>query len=163
MNKRKNKGVTLIETIFYIVLFSMLSTVVISSIVTMIKSFREISIQRELTQGGEIVERISREIRKASGISSADSGSIVLVEKDENGDDKSVKFILNNYNVSLLENDVSLGNLNSENIKVSILNFEQITTARGKGIRLTLTISANNDKKNRTYDFYNTIVLRDDY
>jgi type II secretory pathway pseudopilin PulG len=164
MIKKNNHGATLIETIFYIVLFSMLSTVVIYSIVTMTKSFKEISIQRELMQGGEIMERMSREIKKAYQINSlASPTDLKLNSIDDEGDSKTVEFVLENNNLRLLENDIFIDNLNNENIKVENLSFKQMTTANGKAIKIFLSVSSLNDKSSRSYDFYNTLVLRGDY
>ena len=163
MIKKNNRGVTLIETIFYIVLFSMLSTVVIYSIVTMTKSFKEISIQRELTQGGEIMERISREIRQANAITSLGANSLVLASKDSDGNDKSVQFVLDNSNIALSENGNSSSNLNSPDIKVSALTFGQVNTVKGKAVKISLTIISRHDMLNRSYDINKTIVLRGDY
>ncbi len=163
--KKINSGYTLIEMIFYIALFAMLSAVVISSMVTMMKSFKEVGIQREITQGGEIMERISREIKQANKINSVVdiNGDLKLDTKDEVGAYKLVEFVLTNSNIRLLENNNYTGDLNSPNIKVVALSFSQINTTKGQAIKISLTISSKHDSQNRNYDYNNTIVLRGNY
>ena len=163
--KKKNKGYSLVEMIFYIAIFTMLSIVVINSMITMMKSFKEVSIQREITQGAQIMERISREIKGAKAINSIVNvnGDIKLDTKDDSGNNKLIEFVLTNYNIRLLENSNYIGDLNSHNIKVTALTFTQITTIKGQAIKIVLTISSNHDSKNRNYHFYDTIVLRGNY
>ena len=105
--KKNNNGYSLIEMIFYIALFAMLTTVIINAMMTMTKSFKEVSIQREITQGGEIMERISREIRQANKVYSLNtSNDLVLDTKDVSGNSKLIEFRLINNSVQLIESSV---------------------------------------------------------
>ncbi|MEI8270280.1 MAG: hypothetical protein WCG45_02840 [bacterium] len=161
---KKNEGYSLIEMIFYIALFAMLTTVIINSMMTMIRSFKEVSIKREITQGAEIMERISREIKQANKINTIDTpGGVKLDSKDESGTYKLVEFALTDKNIRILENSNFIGNLNSPNIEVDTLTFNKITTIKGEAIRVLLTVSSKHDYKNRSFNYQNTVVLRGDY
>ena len=131
--------------------------------ITMARSFRETAIQAELVQSGVIIERISREVRQAYGISSISPNDLKLNTKDDAGADKTVEFLLSGSNIQLLENNVLTGNLNAPNISVTAVTFTQINTTQGAAVKIFLTIRSNNDKLNRTQDFYNTVVLRGIY
>ena len=163
--KKINSGFSLIEMIFYIALFAVISIVVINSIMTMARSFKEVSIQREITQGGEIMERISREIRQATKINTTVdvNGDLRLDTKNDVGAYKLVEFLLTNSDIHLIENGSYTGNLNSPNIKVVVLTFNQINTAQGQAIQVLLTISSKHDNQHRNYSYQNTIVLRGNY
>ena len=162
---KTNKGYTLIEMLFYIVLFAMLSAVAINSLIVMMRSFKEVGIQREIAQGGEIMERISREIREADKINSVVdvNGDLKLDTKDDAGADKLVEFVLTNSNIRLLENGNYTGDLNSPNVKVGALTFNQINTTKGEALKVFLTISSKKDSQNRSYQYYDTVVLRGNY
>ncbi len=161
---KKNRGYSLIEMLFYIALFAMLTIVIINSMMTMIKSFKEVSIQREITQGAEIIERISREIKQANKINTLDiANDLKLDTKDSVGSNKIIEFVLLNSNIRFLENSNYTGDLNSPNIKVESLTFTEITATKGQAIRIVLNISSRHDSKNRIYSYYNTAVLRGDY
>jgi len=156
-------GYALLETIFYILLFAILSIAVINSMITMTKSFKETAIQAELMQGANIMERISREIRQAYAINSIGVSNLKLNTTDSAGLNKTVEFSLSGSNIRLLDNDVFTGNLNTANVNVAGLVFIQINTTKGTAVKISLIIRSNHDLLNRDKDFYNTIVLRGSY
>lgn len=162
-NFKTNRGVSLIETLFYIILFTLLSIVVINAMITMMKSFKETAIQRELAQSGTIMEIISREIKKAYDISSLSSTDLVLNTKNESNNNKTVEFMLSGSNLLFKENNILTGNLNVPNITITGLTFTQIITTKGKAVKITLSVRSKGDATPNTENFYDTIVLRGNY
>ena len=161
---RKTKGgYTLIEILFYIALFSVLTLAIINSFITMTKAFKEISIQSDLVQSSLVIERMSREIRQAYGINSIVTSDLKLNTKDEADNNKTVRFVLSGTNIQLYENDVLTGNLNTPNIQAVDLSFAQITTVNGNAIKVSLSVKSGRDTTNRVENFYNTVLLRGDY
>lgn len=160
---KKTTGYAVLELLFYISFFTVLSLVVINSMIIMAGAFRETATQAELLIGGSIMEKISREIRQAHEISSISANSLKLNTKDDTGTDKTVEFLLSEGNVQLLENDIFTGNLNTPNITVTEISFIQITSTMGKAVKIYLAIRSDNDTFNRVVDFYNTVALRGDY
>ncbi len=161
--KKINSGSSLLETVFYVVILAALSVAAIDAMMIMTKSFRETGIYAELVQSGNIMEKISREIKQANGINTISASSLKLNTKDDAGADKTVTFSLSSGNIQFSENDVLTGNLNSPKITVSSLIFTEITTTSGKAIKVFLTLGSSNDSLARAYDFYDTIVLRGGY
>lgn len=161
--QKRNSGYVLIETLFYIALFSILSLAVIGAMITMTKAFKETTIKAELMKGSNIMETISREVRQADSINSISANSLKLNTKDDAGVDKTVEFLLSGSNIQLLENDILIGNLNTPNILVDALSFTEITTAKSKAVKIFLTIRSSHDSQNRAEDFYDTINLRGSY
>jgi len=151
-----NRGYAILELLFYISFFAVFSLLVINSMIIMTKSFRETSIQAEFVQSGAIMERMSREIRQSSS-------EIYVSATDLKLDTNRIEFKLSGSDIQLWTNGTLTGNLNTLNIVVTALNFTQITTIKGKAVKIFLTIKSNNDRLNRTVDFYDTIVLRGDY
>ena len=157
-NKTKH-GYAILDLLFYIAFFVTLSLVVIDAMITMARSFREISIQAELTQSGTIMERMSREIRQASSINSISANNLAL----NIGVSQTIEFKFISPNIQLWDNGSNIGNLNSPNIAVTALNFTQIATAKGKAVKVSLTLRDNNDIQGRLVNFYDTITLRGSY
>jgi len=152
---KKNYGYAILELLFYIAFFVTLSLVVIDAMITMARAFKETSIQAELAQSGTIMERMSREIRESSSIVSISSTDLKL---------NAVEFKLSGSDIQLLENDILIGNLNTPNIAVTALTFTEIITAKGKAVRILLTLKSGNDTfSSRSVDFYNTVALRGSY
>lgn len=160
--KNLKRGSSLIELLFYIALFAILALVVVNSILTMTKSFKQTSIQAELMKGGDVLERMSREIRRANSISSISAGNLILNTIDGGGSPQTIQFLLSDGDVQLLENGVLTGNLNTSNTTVTALTFTQITTTKGSAVRIVLTVDSKTDTS-RSETFYNTVVLRGDY
>lgn len=161
--KARERGSTLLELLFYVTFFAVLSLVVINAMIVMAKSFKEVTIHRELVGGGALMERMSREIRQSYDINSISVSNLRLNTKDDAGANKTVEFLLSGSNIQLLENSILTGNLNTSNLVVTGLTFTQITTASGKAVKILLTVKSNNDIQNRTQDFYDTVVLRGNY
>ena len=161
--KNCEKGYAILELLLYIAFFSILSMVVISSMLTMTRSFRESTVLKEWVQGGVMMERITREIRASQGISSISASNLKLNTKDSSGADKTIEFLLSGTNVQLLENNILTGNLNTPNIIITGLTFTQITTTEGKAVKVILSFRSSNDSLSRVQDFYSTIVLRGGY
>ncbi|MEK7539062.1 MAG: hypothetical protein AAB595_00250 [Patescibacteria group bacterium] len=162
-NNKKENGYAVLELLFYISFFVLLSMVVINSMVIMTHAFRETTLQAELLQSGSIMERMSREIRQANDISSIGVDDLTLSAKDSTGSDKTVEFKFISPNIELWDAGNNIGNLNSPNITVTALTFTQITTTKGKAVKIFLTVKSANDALDRTQDFYDTIVLRGSY
>ncbi len=164
IKKKKKSGYAVLELLFYIALFAVLSIVVIDAMITMAKSFKETSIQAELVRSGTIMERISREVRGSYGIDPiSTSTDLKLNTKDSGGANKTVEFKFVGSDVQLWDAGSNIGNLNTLNIIVTALNFTQITTVKGKAVRIFLTVKSTNDTLSRTQDFYDTVVLRGSY
>jgi len=163
LNKKWKNGYAILEVLFYIAFFAILSIVVIEAMITMSKSFRQTSLQAELVQSANIIERISREIRGAVDISFLSSSDLILSTTDTAGVSKTVEFTYSGNNVGLIENGISSGNLNSPTITVTALSFTQINTTVGKAIKIVLTVRSNNDLSGHTESFYDTVALRGVY
>ena len=162
LKNKKEQGFAILELLFYIAFLAVLSLLVINAMMTMSRSFKETSIQGELTQSGTIMERISREIRQANDINLIDAHSLIL----NTGVNETIEFKFVNPDIELWENNgsnVFIGNLNSPNIEITSLTFTPITTAKSKSIKVALSLHSNNDSLARNQDFYNTIVLRGSY
>lgn len=169
-NIKKNKnGYALLELLFYIAFFAVLTIVVINAMITMAKSFKETSIQAELAQSGTIMERISREIRQASGINSINPAKNDLI-LSTSGTDTIIEFKwLDQNNFQLWEknavtgNNNLTGNLNTPNIIVTSVVFNQITTAKSNAVQIILTIKSADDTLSTPHSFNDTVVLRGSY
>jgi uncharacterized protein involved in exopolysaccharide biosynthesis len=168
LNKKRNyssteAGYAVLELLFYISFFVLLSFVVINAMIVMAKSFRETEIYTGLIQSSTMMEKISRELRQADDFSFA-SGVLVVNTKDDSNNPKTITYTYASPNIQVSDSVLgSLGNLNASNIAVINFSFTPITTARGKAAVILLTVKDNDDASEREVDFNNTIVLRGDY
>ncbi len=161
--KKKQAGFTLVEMLFYVALFSVVSLILIKAIITMVASFRETQITADINQANQIIERVSREIRQADSINTISTSSIKLDTTDSSGNAATIAFTLSGTNLELRENDVLIGNLNSTNLALNSLSFTQITTTQSEAVKFTMTVHSSRYGSTRTANFYDTLVLRGSY
>ena len=161
--RKHNTGFAIVEFLFYISILAMLVLVLINALITMTRSFKETTIYTQLQSGNQVFERITRSIKQASSITSISASDLVLVTKDLNNNNQNVQFVLSGNNINYLENGASVGNLNSSSLVVTALSFAQVTTTKGTGVKISMSVRSVNDTQNRVESFYDTIVLRGDY
>ncbi len=170
IKKRLNQGYTLPEVLVYIVLFVIMSTLVVSMLLTMSKSFSEIRANRDLSRSGtSVMERIEREIQNAESIDSANStlgsspGVLTLNGHDSSGVARTVKFDVTSNKLHVYENGADQGVLSSDPTTVSSLIFQSITTTKGSGVKVSLTLTDVRGSQTRSESFYTTVTLRGSY
>lgn len=165
-NKNKNKGYTLIETLFYVALFALLAITVTNSLIRMGKSFKEVVIYKNALQNSSIVENLTRDIRQSSGVQAINTNgnNIVLKIFDVNTNtEKTVEYRLVGNNLAFYQNNTFISNLNHSSIIVKSLTFSRANTAKGEYVVFNIVLGHSADSLNRDFNFQNTIVLRDGY
>lgn len=163
--KNKKEGYAVLELLFYISFFAVLSIVVINSMIIMSRAFHETTLQAEFLQNSSIMERMSREIRNSYDVDDVAStiNYLKLNTKDSSGNNKIVEFKFINSNIEFSDAGVNMGNLNTLNTVVTGLVFTRINTTVGKAVKIKLSVRSGNDSSNRIVDFYDTVVLRGSY
>lgn len=162
--KNKNTGYALLEILFYILLFTILSITMTNSLIIMTQAFKATTTDAQLAQGANIMERISREVRQASSINSISASDLKLNTTGTSGSDTTLEFkLLDQNDLQFFENNVLTGNLNTSNVAIMALTFTQITIAKSTAVKIFLTVKSISDSANRTENFYDTVVLRGNY
>lgn len=159
----KKKGVSIVETIIYLAIFSAMSIVVINSFIVIISSLSAIRINHNLlTSGSMSMERISREIRQSKSIDlvNTTSSSLQLNSTDGSGSDMVIKFVKEGNALNIYKNGVIIGNLLSSNVILDSLSFDRISTTNSEGVKIKMTIEQTLGKRNKISNFYNTVILR---
>lgn len=158
------KGVSIVETVIYIAIFTVMSITVINSFLVIISSLSIIRMNHELLDSGSIsMERISREIRNAKNIDLVNTPSGGTVLQIKNLDDIYIKFSKDSNALNLYEGGTLVGNLLTENIKINSISFIPISTTSSEGVKIQMTLEYNRGKVNKIENFYDTVVLRGGY
>ena len=163
IKSQNKKGFTLLEMVFYVALFSVISLILVQAIITMVASFRETQITADINQTNQVLERVSREIRQAISISTITATNLKLNTTDSSGNAATITFTLAGTNLELRQNAVLIGNLNSTNLNITALTFTQITTSNSSAVKIEMTVTSNRYGSVRTANFYDTLVLRGSY
>ena len=161
--KKTNAGDSLVEVIFYVALFAILSVVLLDILITMTGLSMATMVDRDIMQGSTIMENISRGLKQANNFSFA-SNILTVNTKDDSGNPKTITYTFSNNNIQTTDSVLGdLGNLNIPNISVDSFNVSMINTLQGKAAKINLTIESNRDSENNTEDFEDTVILRGSY
>lgn len=160
---KTEKGYTLVETIFYVSLFALLSVVVLDVLITMTGLFMKTVTHGDIVQGSTMIESISRELKQADDFS-FNSPTLTVNTRETDGSPKTIVYTFSSSNIGMIDSVLgNLGNLNTPNVSVVSFNVATINTSQSKAAKINLTVKSNRDAENNTEDFQNTVVLRGSY
>lgn len=161
--KKWNSGYSLIEVLFYVVIFSALSIVLLDVMITMTGLFMKTMANGDIVQGSTVIDNISRELKQANDFSfSSDVLNVNSIDGSENPE--TITYTFSGNNIAVTDSTLgNLGNLNTPNISVISFSVATINTSQGKAAKINITIKSNRDSENKTEDFENTVVLRGSY
>jgi len=166
--KNKKRVYTIIETIVYIVIFTMFALVFTKTLVVVMASYTKIQGARDILETAQVtMERATREFRQGqdldgSSVYHSTNSDITIHGEDDAGTARTVRFVKSGNNILFYENGTLLGNLNGTNTTVTAFNTSQVTTAEGKGVKMSITFE-NTKGLIISRTFYNTIILRGAY
>lgn len=160
----------MIETIVYLVILAILTTMVISLLLSMTKSFYRFQANRRLAHTTEVLlSRLEQEIRQADNVDVINSvlgshpGKLVLNTTDGSGGATTVEFILNAGAVLIREGSSAYATTTDANVDVSQLIFRSVGTSASEAIRVELTLDDQGSADLLPVNFYTTAVLRGSY
>lgn len=168
---KKNRGISLIETILYAAIISIVSVFVIGSVLVMMRTFNNIQLARNINISARIsMERMIREIRLADSIDGTsvfdfNPGRLKLNTIDSGDNPATVEFFLDGSNLMIKEGSGQPENLTGSGVKTSSLIFRQISASTtSKAVRIELEIwDSLPQGYQKTEKFYDTAILRRSY
>jgi hypothetical protein len=166
---KTNQGVTLVETVIYVVFFATIITVMIYGLVSTFKAYAFTRSKRQIAIDANLaIERMVREIRQASSVNDGASsfgvnpGVLRLNGTDSSGNPRTVDFSVVNDVITITENSVVTGGVTSGITDVSNLTFRKLTTPLGAAIKIELTVQSSKGTPTSA-TFYDTAVMRGVY
>jgi len=166
---RDVSGFTLIEVIFYILLFTVLFGIIMQTLFTISGTHNDIAVTANTNETATLaVERIAREIRDAHHVITAGStlgsapGTLKLAMTSDASETHTI--YQQDEQIHLDKNGSSQGPLTPSHTDISNLTFYHITTSDGpSAVRFSLTTTASSSNETKTVTFYNTAALRGSY
>lgn len=174
------KGFTLVETIIYVALFTVLSLAVVSSLVLTTDAARAARINYSLqNEGYGAMEAVARLVRQASALDQgasvfdSDDGKIIITVPDSVGNTTLYEIAVTDsyYTVNSPNNGVRAVQVRdfsqslpqaytSSRIEVEILRFRRVQTGAGIAVSIQLTLRDTRSKTQKSATFYNTVILK---
>ncbi len=159
----KQRGFTFIELLLYIALISILATVSVFFITNVTSSRIKVEVQEEVTYSARFLsERISREIRGASAITSLAANDLCLAMVDSARNPTRIYISAGRARIGwggggACSATTSNYDLTSSDMVVNSLNFVNLSTGTSKNVDYTVNISGKT-LTNRQEWVFNTNV-----
>lgn len=167
----RSGGFSLIETVVYIALFVVISTVLVSTLFGMLKAYTQLRVNDDLLDSAHVsMEQMTREIRDAKDIDPAsvfvtDPGSLTLDALDGGGLPKTVAFDVSSGGaLQVLDStDGTERVLTGSKVVVSSLIFRNVATVKGKAVKVEVTFRSLRSSYGQSVSLSDTVVLRGSY
>lgn len=159
------KGFSLIEMLIYISLLAVVGVLIVNSMLFLAPSYNSLKVTRDINNAAVVtIERVTREIRAADSIHTANSvfnlvdGKLVL-----NTGLSTVSIYLSDGRVYVQEGVGSPSPLTREGIEVTSLIFEHFIGPQSENIQMSMTVEGTSRTLTKNETFYTAAVLRNQY
>ena len=165
-----NKGLSLLEVVLYVGLFSMLSVVAINSMMQTVSAFNHLRSSRDMNDSAvKVMERLTRDVKSATLVDltnstfNADPGRLTLSTVNASGTAMTVEYYVSGNTLRIRENGTDKGSLISSRTEIEGLVFNYIDTGETAGVKINLRLRPSRGVAIDENYFYNTIILRGTY
>lgn len=168
LQKNTKKGLTILEIVIYFSMLSVLTVVVISSLMTLFKSYNAIKLNQNIeTSAIQIMDKMTRDIRDADSLALAQSsfatpqGSVALNITNNSVTDV-YRYYATSSTVKLSKNGTFIGDLTQAGVIVNSFTLYYINGTSTQAIKIELNLQANPKYGASTIsrNFYTTVQLR---
>lgn len=165
--KIKNKGISILEIVIYFSLLAVLTVVVISSLISLFKSYNTIKVQQDMEISAlQIIDKLQRDIYRADTIVQGQSsfsvpeGSLAVSIVD--GTTDTYRYYVASSTFKVAKNGVFIGNLSQPNVIVNSFIVRQIVSTSSEAVKIELTLGVTPRYATSTIykNFYTTVQLR---
>ncbi len=175
MNKftfvHKKRGVSLLETVVYFALLSVLTSVVTTSLISLFKSYSLVKAQQDIeTTAIQIFDKISRDIHNANAVVVASSsfgvpqGAVGLsIASTTSSTTETYMYYVQNGDMKVSRNGTYIGDLSVPPVDVNSFTARYINGTNTQAIKLEMILRASPRYSTTTIskNFYTTVQLRD--
>ncbi|MFZ2521967.1 MAG: hypothetical protein WAX44_02165 [Minisyncoccia bacterium] len=165
-SKIKNQGYSLVEIIFYVSILSLFFVIIVNSIISFTRPYREILSLRLVERSAlDSMERMTRDIRGATSIDASNStldtspGVLTLISTYDSIS-TTTKFYLDSGVLKVDVNGIYEGPLTTSRTSVTNLVFRQITGTNSSAVRIEMTIQSSIGTSIRSKKYYTTTILK---
>ena len=157
---KKNRGYSLVEMLFYIFILVLLLLVIVGILTSIVKSQRDFKASRDIENAAVVsLERITREIRNASSITSAGANNLLL---NITGG-PAIEFFASSTVLSIKEGGVYVGPLTPLSVSLTNLMFRPLNSGNSSAVKIEMTLQSGAENFQKSASFYSTAVLRGSY
>jgi Tfp pilus assembly protein PilW len=165
-----SKGFSLVETIIYIFILTLLLVGIVNSTLLLAKSYRSVKAVRSIESSAiSAMDRMTREIKDATSINTGASslninpGVLSLNATNASGTAEVLRFYVSGGKIMMDRNGVSVGQLTFSDSNITTLVFRSISTSTSEAVKIEMAIQSGTSTSFITKNFYDTAILRSSY
>lgn len=165
--KKRNKGFSLVEMLVYTAIIAGVGVGLVEIAIPFLRSYGTLSAVQDTAESAEVtLERIVREIRGADAVDvgasvfNSSPGTLVLMTKDENGNDTILTFYASNGRLYIMKDDMSPEPLSRVGVTVGELVFTYTTGTRSDIVGVSLGLEHMVKTATSTQRFQTSAVVR---
>lgn len=173
MNKKRahtisKSGLTILEIVIYFSMLAVLTVVVISSLMSLFKSYSVIKLHQNIeTSAIQIMDKLTRDIRDSDSIALGESSfgipqGAVALNITNNSVTDTYKYYATSSTVKYSKNGVFVGDLTQPGVVVNSFTMYYINGTSTQAIKVELNLQATPRYSTSTIskNFYTTVQLR---
>jgi len=165
-SKTNKKGISLIETLIYMAITTMVLIFIVNMMMFTTKTFGSFKISRDIKNSATIsMGRMVNEVRKAKSVDQTlslfDNPNGKLALNMVNGD--KVTFFIDSGILKVENNGVIEGSLSLADTFINSVVFRMIDNQNGKAIKIEMNIRDKENDFTKSENFYMTTVLQGSY
>lgn len=160
------KGYTLVEMVIYVALMSIISLLIVNTVLSFTKSYRNVSTLRAVESSAlDTLERLSRDVRNATSINDGSStfgsnpGVLTLIQTSATVS-TTTRYYVENGVMKVDVNGVYVGPLTTRGTTVQSIVFRKLDNGVSTGVKIDMTVSATSGTITRTKSYHTTILLK---
>lgn len=164
--KSNKRGYTLVEAIIYVSVLAVFFIIIVNSLVSFTKPYRNILVLRTIDRSGlEAMEKLSREIKKSTAVDliastfGTNPGVLSLVATS-NGFSTTTRLYLDNGILKVDVNGVYYGPLTNSTTTVTNLVFNRMTSGVSSAIKIDMTIQMTNGSIIKNKSYHSTVIIK---
>lgn len=161
----KKTGFSLIESLIYIAIITIMAVLVVNILLSSAKSYNNLRISRNINNSAlTSLERMMREIKASDDIDTSNSvfdvspGKLIIKNATT-----TLEFYLDGNVLRIKENGINAGALTHNEVSVDNLVFFATDNGTSKGVKIEITLSSSYQNFSKTKKFYSFGVLRNSY
>lgn len=153
------KGFTLIEMLIYIALLAIISVLIINSMLFLVPSYNSLKVTRDINNAAvSTLERITREVKSASGVDVVNSVFDVQEGKLVLNDGTSI--YLSGGRVYIQEGSGDPNPLTRKEVTVTDLTLEHFIGTESEAVQVRMTVEGSRRNITKTGNFHTAATLR---
>lgn len=165
MHSRTTNGFSLLELLVYVTILSATSILVVGVLLSLARSYGSLSVSKSIHRSAAVsLERLVREIRDASSITTAQSTfsehpGVLVLETDVSGVESTVGFSVVDGALVVSQGGMSQGALTEPLVEVDSLIFRSFN--EGVGVKVELELTGTRGSISKTESFEVSALLRE--